>query len=108
MAAGLHWGWRAFGPFSRAWHQQITALPTLMDAHWELTHHYLGSPTARVNVELREQDLRLKTLHGRRCRLECWLRRLRSTPFPWCRLPAAPWQPPWALAWPSHRLSLCH
>lgn len=73
MAVGKHWEWRGFGQLDTPVAQRIRRLPSLLDAEWQVTDHYLWAPACTVNVKLRGNDLKLKRFLAAAEGLEQWL-----------------------------------
>lgn len=73
MTVGKHWEWRGFGHVDEQIKQRIRSLPSLLDAEWQVTDHYLWAPGCPVNVKLRGNDLKLKRFLAARDGLEQWL-----------------------------------
>jgi hypothetical protein len=62
MAFGDHWEWRGFGDLKNAIQDQIQQLTPKYGAGINVTDQYLWVPACKVNVKVREKDLKFKYL----------------------------------------------
>jgi hypothetical protein len=62
MAFGDHWEWRGFGDLNNVIRNQIQQLTSKYGAGINVTDQYLWAPGSKVNVKVREKDLKFKYL----------------------------------------------
>ena len=65
MAFGEHWEWRGFGDLANAVRTQIQQLSPKFGAGVNVTDQYLWLPECKVNVKVRQKDLKFKFLLDR-------------------------------------------